>query len=178
MPTLRMVKPDASRNTSEGVVLASVGFAHPGNPPPAKNTGRWTESEHDLFRQGLQLHGKDWTKISSFMNGSRTRNQVYSHAITYFKNNPEAEVEATEMGGSDVLQDGSTHEIITQKDGMLQLAAALGQSSCRNQNRESLPAVETTAATMVEAGQERRQHLDEKTGERYFDRSLVMDTCR
>ena len=138
MPTLGMVKPDASRSASEGVGLASVGFAHPGNPPPAKNTGRWTESEHDLFRQGLQLHGKDWTKISSFMNGSRTRNQIYSHAISHFKNNPEAEVEAAaneanakannrvgEMGGSDVLQDGSTHEIITQKDGMLQLAAAL-----------------------------------------------------
>ena len=178
------VQPQARHGS--GVGRASDRFVHPGNPPPAKNTGRWTEDEHHLFIQGIQLHGKDWTKISSFMNGSRTRSQVYSHAITYFKNNPEAEAEATRrseanfnsetLGGfdADVLH-GSTHETITQEEGLLQLAGALGQSSYQNQDRGFLPAVETTAATMIDVGQARRQHLDENTGERYFDRSLAMN---
>jgi len=47
------------------------------------NTGRWTSTEHRLFLQGLQAHGKAWSKIATLIN---TRNvlQVRTHAQKYF----------------------------------------------------------------------------------------------
>ena len=48
--------------TTDGVRNAKVGSA---------NTGRWTFTEHSLFLQGLQAHGKAWAKIATLID---TRN--------------------------------------------------------------------------------------------------------
>ncbi|GFH52869.1 protein MYSM1 [Chaetoceros tenuissimus] len=49
-----------------------------------ENTGRWTTEERRLFQQGLEQHGKAWTKIASLIK-SRTADQVRSHAQKYFQ---------------------------------------------------------------------------------------------
>ena len=46
-------------------------------------TGRWNEQEHAVFLQGLQKHGRNWTKIAVMID-TRTVVQVRSHAQKYF----------------------------------------------------------------------------------------------
>ena len=46
-----------------------------GEGAAGENTGRWTAEEHRLFLQGLEQHGKGWTKIASLIK-SRTVVQV------------------------------------------------------------------------------------------------------
>lgn len=46
--------------------------------------GRWTEEEHQIFLQGLELHGKQWKTIASMI-GTRTVVQVRTHAQKYFQ---------------------------------------------------------------------------------------------
>lgn len=48
-----------------------------------KNRGHWSNEEHQKFLQALQLHGRDWKKIVDHV-GSRSSNQVRSHAQKYF----------------------------------------------------------------------------------------------
>jgi SHAQKYF class myb-like DNA-binding protein len=48
-----------------------------------KNRGHWTQEEHEKFLQALELYGRDWKKIVQHV-GSRTSNQVRSHAQKYF----------------------------------------------------------------------------------------------
>lgn len=47
-----------------------------------KTPGKWTEKEHELYLEGLQLYGKSWTKISEFV-GTRTSSQIRSHDQKY-----------------------------------------------------------------------------------------------
>lgn len=45
--------------------------------------GRWTETEHKRFLEGLKLYGKDWRLIEEYI-GTRTCSQIRSHAQKYF----------------------------------------------------------------------------------------------
>ena len=47
-------------------------------------TGRWTEREHDLFKQGLELYGKEWKKVAELVS-TRTVVQTRTHAQKYFQ---------------------------------------------------------------------------------------------
>jgi len=49
-----------------------------------ENTGRWTSEEHQLFLQGLEIHGKGWKKIAGLIK-SRTVVQIRTHAQKYFQ---------------------------------------------------------------------------------------------
>lgn len=49
-----------------------------------EGVGRWTREEHEIFLQGLRMHGKEWKTIASMM-GTRTARQVRSHAQKYLK---------------------------------------------------------------------------------------------
>ncbi|KAM6554912.1 hypothetical protein CsatB_015674 [Cannabis sativa] len=52
----------------------------------SSNYGRWTEKEHMIFLQGLNMFGSgNWTEISTLLGGTRTPTQVASHAKKYFK---------------------------------------------------------------------------------------------
>lgn len=41
--------------------------------------GRWTDEEHDLFREAVLMYGKNWNKVAVHV-GSRTSAQTRSHA--------------------------------------------------------------------------------------------------
>lgn len=46
--------------------------------------GKWEDSEHVKFLEGLKAHGKRWSEIRNHV-GSRTCQQVRSHAQKFFK---------------------------------------------------------------------------------------------
>ena len=50
--------------------------------------GRWTHDEHTRFLRGLELFGKNWTKVTEVV-GSRTNIQVRSHAQKYYQSKGE-----------------------------------------------------------------------------------------
>ena len=45
--------------------------------------GRWTEREHKLFLEAMELHGNSWEKVEEHI-GTRTRAQIRSHAQKYY----------------------------------------------------------------------------------------------
>jgi SHAQKYF class myb-like DNA-binding protein len=47
-------------------------------------SGRWTKEEHDTFLEGVELHGKDWKKISAMVK-TRTVVQTRTHAQKYYQ---------------------------------------------------------------------------------------------
>lgn len=49
----------------------------------ALNTGRWSDKEHQLFLQGLKLHGRNWKAIAEHVK-SRSHVQIRTHAQKYF----------------------------------------------------------------------------------------------
>lgn len=49
-----------------------------------EKVGRWTEEEHEVFLEGLQMHGKQWKTIATMI-GTRTVVQVRTHAQKYFQ---------------------------------------------------------------------------------------------
>jgi SHAQKYF class myb-like DNA-binding protein len=59
-------------------------------------SGRWTLQEHELFLQGLHLHGKGWKKIAQMVQ-TRSVVQIRTHAQKYFlklnKENPHPDLE-------------------------------------------------------------------------------------
>ena len=64
-----------------------------------ENTGRWTSEEHNLFLQGLELHGKGWKKIAGLIK-SRTVVQIRTHAQKYFQKLAKAKQNGEDVGGS------------------------------------------------------------------------------
>ena len=48
-----------------------------------KNRESWSEKEHQLFLQALQLYNRDWKRIESFI-GTKTVLQIRSHAQKHF----------------------------------------------------------------------------------------------
>jgi SHAQKYF class myb-like DNA-binding protein len=46
--------------------------------------GRWTETEHAVFLEGLSMHGKQWKTIATMI-GTRSVVQVRTHAQKYFQ---------------------------------------------------------------------------------------------
>jgi len=45
--------------------------------------GRWTDEEHRLFIEGMELFKKDWRSIERHI-GTRNCSQIRSHAQKYF----------------------------------------------------------------------------------------------
>ena len=48
------------------------------------SSGRWTDQEHQRFLRGLNVYGKDWKKISAYIE-TRDREQTRTHAQKYFR---------------------------------------------------------------------------------------------
>jgi SHAQKYF class myb-like DNA-binding protein len=100
-PTLSIPKKPSPRIVLPARVLAkskeqakAAGLIHvitPKSPSreSASNTGRekvgrWTDEEHQVFLEGLEIHGKAW-KVIAVMIGTRTVVQVRTHAQKHFQ---------------------------------------------------------------------------------------------
>merc|ERR1719162_2810498 len=84
-----------------------------------ENTGRWTAEEHNLFLQGLELHGKGWKKIAGLIK-SRTVVQIRTHAQKYFQKLAKAKQNGEEVGmagGNNVPGAGVTGTTMTMMMG-------------------------------------------------------------
>lgn len=66
------------------VQMATADTASMNGQAQGENTGRWTSEEHQLFLQGLEIHGKGWKKIAGLIK-SRTVVQIRTHAQKYFQ---------------------------------------------------------------------------------------------
>ncbi|KAK8826591.1 hypothetical protein WA538_006051 [Blastocystis sp. DL] len=73
-----MKRPAGVAGESSKTMETEPGFA------PRENVGRWDESEHKLFLEGLSRYGSDWKAIAGMIS---TRNlvQVRTHAQKYFQ---------------------------------------------------------------------------------------------
>eukprot|EP00941_MAST-03F_sp_MAST-3F-sp1_P002766 g2766.t1 len=47
-------------------------------------TGRWSKEEHQIFLEGIKIHGKEWKKIAEMV-ATRTVVQIRTHAQKYFQ---------------------------------------------------------------------------------------------
>lgn len=95
-----------SGGNSASVTMATATTAQSGGGSGGgsngENTGRWTAEEHNLFLQGLELHGKGWKKIAGLIK-SRTVVQIRTHAQKYFQKLAKAK-----QNGEDVSMAGGS----------------------------------------------------------------------
>merc|ERR1719162_666533 len=93
----------SKKKTGATVTMATATTAQSTNGnvgSSGENTGRWTAEEHNLFLQGLELHGKGWKKIAGLIK-SRTVVQIRTHAQKYFQKLAKAK-----QNGEDVTMTG------------------------------------------------------------------------
>mmetsp|Transcript_42596 Transcript_42596/g.113955 ORF Transcript_42596/g.113955 Transcript_42596/m.113955 type:complete len:404 (+) Transcript_42596:255-1466(+) len=72
-------------------------------------TGRWTSAEHSAFLRGLECHGRKWARIAEMV-GSRTPDQVRSHAQKYFIKSRKATAGDEGANSLDEQENGSERE--------------------------------------------------------------------
>lgn len=53
------------------------------NEKDKRVNGRWTKTEHNSFMEALNMYGKNWNKVASYIK-TRNATQVRSHAQKYF----------------------------------------------------------------------------------------------
>jgi SHAQKYF class myb-like DNA-binding protein len=72
--------------------------------------GRWTQQEHELFLEGMTIHGRSWTKVAEIVK-TRTTVQVRSHAQKFEMKaakraqralNAQARARGKQSGGCDI----------------------------------------------------------------------------
>ncbi|KDO31604.1 hypothetical protein SPRG_19507 [Saprolegnia parasitica CBS 223.65] len=61
----------------------STSCAKPTTPKPAHNEGRWTDTEHGLFLDGLRRYGRQWFNVGKVVK-TRSVTQIRTHAQKYF----------------------------------------------------------------------------------------------
>jgi SHAQKYF class myb-like DNA-binding protein len=89
----------AAANTVTMATAATAQSSGANGGTHGENTGRWTSEEHNLFLQGLELHGKGWKKIAGLIK-SRTVVQIRTHAQKYFQKLAKAKQNGEDVGGS------------------------------------------------------------------------------
>mmetsp|Transcript_17150 Transcript_17150/g.44578 ORF Transcript_17150/g.44578 Transcript_17150/m.44578 type:complete len:406 (-) Transcript_17150:810-2027(-) len=69
---------------SESARTAAVEAEPEADVDIVENTGRWTMEEHNMFLDGLKVHGKGWKQIAQMIK-TRTVVQIRTHAQKYFQ---------------------------------------------------------------------------------------------
>lgn len=64
--------------------LKSTFFKIQGQNEEQNYEGRWTDLEHDKFREGVLKFGKNWNQVAEYI-VSRTSAQTRSHAQKYIR---------------------------------------------------------------------------------------------
>lgn len=80
-------QPAVSASLSRGHGSSGGGSSGASGSPSSgvkENTGRWTMEEHNMFLEGLKLHGKGWKQIAQMIK-TRTVVQIRTHAQKYFQ---------------------------------------------------------------------------------------------
>lgn len=98
--TTKSASSKSKKKTGAIVTMATAATAQSTNGnvgSSGENTGRWTAEEHNLFLQGLELHGKGWKKIAGLIK-SRTVVQIRTHAQKYFQKLAKAKQNGEEVG--------------------------------------------------------------------------------
>ena len=73
------------------------------------NTGRWSKEEHNKFLEAIEIYGRDWKKVESYV-GTRTSTQARSHAQKVLPHPSCADgVNASYNSTSTTLTKGSPH---------------------------------------------------------------------
>ncbi|KAF0719556.1 Aste57867_950 [Aphanomyces stellatus] len=60
-----------------------VSLGKRGRQPPMHNEGRWRDTEHDLFLEGLRRYGRQWFNVAKVVK-TRSVTQIRTHAQKYF----------------------------------------------------------------------------------------------
>jgi len=101
-----------------------------------ENTGRWTTEEHNLFLQGLELHGKGWKKIAGLIK-SRTVVQIRTHAQKYFQKLAKAKQNGEDVGmtgGNNVNGSAGGANIMMGDGGRSNGGGVIAVSNCTGTN--------------------------------------------
>jgi len=70
----------------------------------SENGGRWSKEEHQLFLQGMMIHGREWKKVQEMIK-TRTSAQIRSHAQKYFQKITKAKESSTHSNQSSLGED-------------------------------------------------------------------------
>src|SRR5690242_2938907 len=55
-----------------------------GSEPRKVRSGKWTEEEHKLFLEAIEIYGNMWKNVEAYV-GTRTCAQIRSHSQKYFQ---------------------------------------------------------------------------------------------
>ena len=90
---------------------------------PSKR-GHWTQDEHDRFIEAINKYGKDWKKIVQVV-GTRSSNQIRSHAQKYFIKLDKKKQQPQRVVGNKEVNSSCANQVLIQKQYMRMMYAML-----------------------------------------------------
>ena len=79
--------------------------------------GHWTQDEHERFIEAINKYGKDWKKIMQVV-GTRSSNQIRSHAQKYFIKLDKKKQQAQRVVGNKEAHPSCMNQVLIQNQCM------------------------------------------------------------